>query len=119
MRISIQADSTEALRSGPPPAVPPPLPVRSVAAADAARAFPGLRQLVEVLDVDLQVGAAFVTAADNPAAVAQCADICELAVAVRRPPCVYHLDDVLAEYQLTGPGPALHLLLETTQPARP
>ncbi len=92
------------------------VPVRSVAAADAARAFPGLRQLVEVLDVDLHVGAALVALADIPAAVTQCADICELAVATRRPPGVYHLEDVLVEYQLTRPGPALQLLLDRLSP---
>ncbi|WP_328908133.1 helix-turn-helix domain-containing protein [Streptomyces sp. NBC_00234] len=66
--------------------------------------------------MDLHVGAALVAVADIPAAVAQCADVCEIAVATHRPPGVYHLEDVLIEYQLTRPGPALQLLLDRLTP---
>ncbi|WP_406367449.1 PucR family transcriptional regulator [Streptomyces sp. NBC_00645] len=92
------------------------VPVRAGAADGGVDAFRGLQHLIDVLDVDLHVGAALVAAADIPAAVAQSADVCEIAVATRRPPGVYHLEDVLVEYQLTRPGPALQLLLDRLAP---
>ncbi|MYQ42425.1 MULTISPECIES: helix-turn-helix domain-containing protein [unclassified Streptomyces] len=92
------------------------VPVRAGAADEGAGVLRGLDHLTEVLDVDLHVGAARVAVAGIPAAVAQCADVCEIAVATRRPPGVYRLDDVLVEYQLTRPGPALQLLLERLAP---
>ncbi|MFG3168552.1 PucR family transcriptional regulator [Streptomyces sp. NPDC048200] len=92
------------------------LPVHCATPVDRDRAYRGLRTLVDVLDVSVHVGAAIVAVADIPAAAVQCADVAEIAVATRRPAGVYHLEDVLVEYQLTRPGPAFELLLERLAP---
>ncbi|MEV7142372.1 PucR family transcriptional regulator [Streptomyces tauricus] len=91
------------------------LPVPAAVPSATDRALRGLLSLVDVLDVPVHVGAAVVAVADIPAA-AQCAEVAEIAVAVRRPAGVYHLADVLVEYQLTRPGPAFQLLLERLAP---
>ncbi len=91
-----------------------PLPGHTSGAADRAHA--GLQRLIGVLDVDVHVGATLAVTADIPSAAAQSAEIAEIAVATHRPAGIYHLADLLIEYQLTRPGPAFQLLLQRLAP---
>ncbi|MFF7333383.1 helix-turn-helix domain-containing protein [Streptomyces sp. NPDC008150] len=90
------------------------VPVHAPAAA--TKAYDGLRVLAEVLDAEVHMGAALVPTAEIPTAASQCAEVTEIAVATRRPPGVYQLEDLLVDYQLTRPGPAFDLLLQRLSP---
>ncbi|RMI27856.1 PucR family transcriptional regulator [Nocardia stercoris] len=70
-------------------------------------------ELAERFGVDVFVAECAGVARDSvPEAAAQAAEVADLARLLGRPTGLYHLDDLLLEYQLTRPGPARDRLAE-------
>ncbi|WP_328402040.1 helix-turn-helix domain-containing protein [Streptomyces sp. NBC_00390] len=96
------------------------IPWRTEEAQLSARDWTWLGQVVShmsrVADVDIVAG----VAAAVPEEVGEAAELVEeirrVAVAAGRPPGVYHLTDVLLEYQLMQPGPARDALARLMRP---
>lgn len=80
--------------------------------------LPGLvARISTATDTPVTAGAAWANnAAALPAAAAEAWEVANLARRIGRPPGIYHLDDVLLEFQLTRPGPARDRLAARLDP---
>ncbi|TDZ99393.1 carbohydrate diacid transcriptional activator CdaR [Mycobacteroides salmoniphilum] len=78
-----------------------------------------LDSLTEITQCPITIGLSEPAAPDDVAAATTLArELATLAIRLKRPAGVYRLSDLLAEYQLTRPGPARDLLAATIEPLK-
>ncbi|WP_181771585.1 PucR family transcriptional regulator [Amycolatopsis pittospori] len=83
---------------------------------DWARLERILADVARTAGAEVIAGAAAAEPAQLPAAAKLAQDVLAVATASGRPPGLYRLDDVLLEYQLSRPGPALDRLATRLEP---
>ncbi|MBE3001933.1 helix-turn-helix domain-containing protein [Nocardiopsis sp. HNM0947] len=96
--------------------LPHPGPPTHVADRDWQRVEELLRMLTRTAGVPVTAGAAPSDPGGVPEAARLAAQLRTIAVSGRRPPGLYRLTDLLLEYQLTRPGPALDHLVGLLSP---
>ncbi|WP_235783492.1 PucR family transcriptional regulator [Amycolatopsis orientalis] len=91
-------------------------PAEELSTSDWSRLRRVLADVARTAGAEVTAAAAAAGPADVPAAAKLAQDVLAVATGAGRPPGLYRLDDVLLEYQLSRPGPALDRLATRLEP---